>query len=317
MCPDPGLWMTIYGNSSGCGTLGHMDWRDVSRQQAGAVSRKQLGECGLTEDEIRGLVRRRDLIALLPGVYSARPVPASQLQRSWAGVLWSGGVLSHRSAAAMWNLPVAAPLDVHLSLPHRRHREIPPGVRMHRIVRDVDATTTLDGLQLTDRRTTIVDLLRTERLGSAIALADRALQQGWIVEGDLIVAVIAGRCRPGNAQLRQVIDRLEPGAEAESERILHDLLRRAGLTGWVPQYQVRVPGGIAVVDIAFPAERLAIEVDGRRYHDELSGRFESDRTRQNELQAQGWLVLRFTWRMLMDEPGAVVAKISQVLRRSG
>ncbi|HEX2308075.1 MAG TPA: hypothetical protein VHI14_07145 [Jatrophihabitantaceae bacterium] len=38
------------------------------------------------------------------------------------------------------------------------------------------------------------------------------------------------------------------------------------------------------------------------------GRFESDRLRQNELVAAGWRVLRFTWRMLYDDPDRVLAR---------
>jgi very-short-patch-repair endonuclease len=112
-----------------------------------------------------------------------------------------------------------------------------------------------------------------------------------------------------------LIRRLEPGAHAESERVLHRLLRAAGLTGWTAQFRVPLADRIAYVDVAFAGERLAIEVDGRRFHDEFSDHFENDRGRQNELMAHGWRVLRFTWRMLVDHPEAVVAKIIQLLGR--
>jgi very-short-patch-repair endonuclease len=70
------------------------------------------------------------------------------------------------------------------------------------------------------------------------------------------------------------------------------MLRRAGLRGWRAQYRIVLSGGVAYADVAFPLRRLAIEIDGRRHHDETSGRFESDRIRQNELVAAGWRVLR-------------------------
>jgi very-short-patch-repair endonuclease len=35
--------------------------------------------------------------------------------------------------------------------------------------------------------------------------------------------------------------------------------------------------------------------------------------RQNALVANGWLVLRFTWRMLREHPDVVVAAILQAL----
>jgi very-short-patch-repair endonuclease len=290
-----------------------VDWRDLARYHAGAISRAQLRSCGLTENEVRGLVRRRDLSCLLPGVYAPRPVPDSFLQRAWAAVLWSGGVLSHRSAAVPWELAVPRTPAIEISVAHSWRRRVPHGVRLHRLVRGVDGVTESAGLPLTDRVTTIVELLRSERIGIATSLLDRSLQRGWLGPADLTQAIVAGRCRPGNRQLRELIDSVEPGADAESERILHRLLRRAGLTSWVPQYRVQLPGRVAYIDVAFPEQRLAIEVDGRRYHDEFSDHFESDRTRQNELQAQGWRVLRFTWRSLNDDPRGALAKIIQLL----
>ena len=47
--------------------------------------------------------------------------------------------------------------------------------------------------------------------------------------------------------------------------------------------------------------------DERRSDEDL---FESDRWRQNALVADGWRVLRFTWRMLKEHPEVVVAAIS-------
>ncbi len=58
---------------------------------------------------------------------------------------------------------------------------------------------------------------------------------------------------------------------------------------------------------------LAIEVDGKLWHDELSDRFESDRRRQNELILAGWRILRFTWAMLRDRPDDVISRIVQAL----
>ena len=75
-----------------------MDWQDQARRQAGVISRDQLRRHDMSSDSIDGLVRRNALCVLLPGVYSPRPVPGSMNQREWAAVLWSGGVLSHRSA---------------------------------------------------------------------------------------------------------------------------------------------------------------------------------------------------------------------------
>jgi very-short-patch-repair endonuclease len=87
------------------------------------------------------------------------------------------------------------------------------------------------------------------------------------------------------------------------------LLRRAGVRDWRPNYPVWQGGElVAVLDVALPSARLAIEIDGWAYHSDVD-RFQQDRRRQNALVALGWTVLRFTWVDLTQRPGYVVAAI--------
>jgi very-short-patch-repair endonuclease len=68
------------------------------------------------------------------------------------------------------------------------------------------------------------------------------------------------------------------------------------------------------VDVAWPAARLAVELDGRAFHDTASA-FESDRARDRALAVAGWRVVRVTWRHLRDDPGAVVDDLRRLLSR--
>lgn len=259
------------------------------------------------------MVHRRELIEILPGVYSARPAPESMRQRLWAAVLWSGGVVSHRSAAELWRLPVPASSAVHVTVADRRFRYRVAGVATHRVPLRRLHTVRFDGLTITDRARTVIDLLRTESAGTAREVLDRALQQHWVREHDIVAAFRDEPGRTGNRQLRLLIAAVEPGAQAESERRLHQLLRNAGITGWVAQYEMRLPGGTRFVDVALPRQRIAIEVDGRRQHDDASDRFDDDRARSNELVALGWRVLRVTWNELVHHPDRIVAQLRTLL----
>ena len=277
------------------------------------ISRPQLLRCGLSDTRIDSLLRRRELCELLPAVYTPRPVPDSMRQRMWAAVLWSGGVISHHSAAALWRLSDGRLKTVHVTVADRRYRRRALGVRVHRVPLGRLQRTRFDGLPITDRSRTVIDLLRTEPYGFARDLLDRALQESWLSELDVMEAVRTEPCRTGNVQIRRLLAQIVPGAQAESERRLHRLLHRYGITGWVAQYCVRLPDGVAYIDVAFPVARIAIEVDGRKAHDHGSGRFDSDRVRQNELVALGWRVLRVTWNELTQRPDRVLAKIMQLL----
>lgn len=70
-----------------------------------------------------------------------------------------------------------------------------------------------------------------------------------------------------------------------------------------------VPGRRYRIDIALPAERIAIECDGWSNHGRFRKSHESDRERQNLLSVRGWLILRFTARQIFQDLPAVVATI--------
>jgi very-short-patch-repair endonuclease len=105
--------------------------------------------------------------------------------------------------------------------------------------------------------------------------------------------------------------RTEPWSAAE--RRAHRLLHEEGIKGWTANYPVDVCGYPYWVDIAFPAVKLAVEIDGREFH-EGTHVFERDRYRQNDIVNAGWRVLRFTPRMLQDRPAIVAATIRKALQ---
>lgn len=94
------------------------------------------------------------------------------------------------------------------------------------------------------------------------------------------------------------------GARSEAERRVVQLLRAAGIGGWHANYSV----GPYVVDIAFPAQRVAVEIDGWAFHSDTET-FQKDRVRQNWLSLHRWQVLRFTWLDITQDPRRVLAEI--------
>ena len=67
------------------------------------------------------------------------------------------------------------------------------------------------------------------------------------------------------------------------------------------------------VDVYIPVWRLIIEADGRRWHTRVAD-FERDRRRDNHATANGYAVLRFTYRMLRDSPDQCFSLIVQTGR---
>ena len=63
--------------------------------------------------------------------------------------------------------------------------------------------------------------------------------------------------------------------------------------------QVRIPG-VGRIDIGVVGTSVIIEVDGRTYHEDPVA-FEEDRRRDAELVARGYIVVRLSYRRVMED----------------
>jgi very-short-patch-repair endonuclease len=114
--------------------------------------------------------------------------------------------------------------------------------------------------------------------------------------------------RAGSRVLRVLLDSGPAFTRSEAESRFLDLVRRAELPA--PAVNVRVSG--CEVDFMWRRARLVVEIDGFAWHAHRDA-FERDRRRDANLIAEGITVMRVTWRQLMDEPFAVVARVARVL----
>lgn len=123
------------------------------------VSTGQLHDAGLGRGAIHHRVRRGWLHPRHRGVYAVGHARATWRGRLWAAVLACGGpdaaVVSHRSAAAVWDLlPVpTGPIDI-TTLGRCASQE---GIRVHR-ARSLEVVRDAEGLALTSVTCTLVDL---------------------------------------------------------------------------------------------------------------------------------------------------------------
>jgi very-short-patch-repair endonuclease len=146
-------------------------------------------------------------------------------------------------------------------------------------------------------------------LRNGSTLLDRVLQRHTSLS--ILIAVHErNRGRAGTSAADRLLRAAGEGGHSEAERILHRLLRSAGLTGWAAHVWDR---GFEI-DVAFAEQRLAIEVDGWAWHRDPA-RFNRDAERQNILVNAGWHVLRFTWHRLTLDPDGVLGEIRTALAR--
>ena len=103
--------------------------------------------------------------------------------------------------------------------------------------------------------------------------------------------------------------------ESGLEEAFLALVRAAGLPA--PRRQLSVDPGdgepMVRIDFAWPAQRLALETDSRRFHHTRT-RFEADRRKDQRLTLAGWQVIRITDRQLAEDPARIVRLVARLLR---
>lgn len=216
------------------------------------------------------------------------------------------GATAHGRTAAWWHgITDRPPVLVEVTVPRRRRAGVVSGVRVRRRDLHRNDVATFRQLQVTAVPLTVLEAAVAGPDGSE--LLDRALQQ-WVHLEMLCRVHERNLGRRGSAEATALLAAAADEASSRAERLLHRLLRRAGIEGW--RVGCRSLG--YEIDVAFPARRLAVEVDGWAWHSGVD-RFRWDRQRQNALVNAGWRVLRFTWHDLTARPEAVIAEIRAAL----
>jgi very-short-patch-repair endonuclease/predicted transcriptional regulator of viral defense system len=287
-------------------------WQLVESQH-GVVTRAQLRSLGYSPKAIAHRLERRRLHRVWRGVYVLGRPELSIEGRWMAAVLacGSGAVLSHGSAAALWEMRAPTSGRIEVSVPGRSHRH-PRGLAVHRRASlSAGDRTRHRGIPVTSPVCTLVDLatqLSRSRLEAAINEADKR----GLTDPEALRAAIEGFSRrPGLAVLRRTLDRRTfTLTDSELERRFLPLARSAGLG--LPQTGRRLNG--FRVDFHWPELGLVVETDGLRYH-RTPAQQARDRTRDQAHAAAGLTALRFTHAQIRHEPEHVRATLIAVAKR--
>lgn len=303
----------------------------ASRQHL--ADRSALRAAGIGSDAVARYVADGRLVRVLRGVYSPGNLPAfrkhlvsegltdpAYLAHVRAALMSLGGTAAAggRTAAVLWAFDMLVePAKVELVVPASRRRDkLPTGVtlRRHRAGLCLDeAVLGLDPVRLLSPTATVLDCALTRPLREAVAIADSALRGRRVSLADLHQLVETHRRHPKGVRLRRVVDLVDPQCGSILESALRVLLAQHGLH---PETQVTMRDAfgriIGRVDFLFRDQRLVVECDGRRWHDPEDAR-ERDRVRGNELERNGWRLIRVTWHDVMHRPDDVVKLVRDCL----
>ena len=275
------------------------------------MSSEQLRALGATRREVGHRLSCGRLIPLHRGVYAVGHRALGPRARHVATLLAAGpgAFLSHRSAAARWQMLPDRAGSVELTIVGRRDRSRPGLVVHHAYHLPAGELARRDGLPLSAPFRTLLELATVApaaELEHAVAEAQvlRLLTAEQLDDG---LEAAAGR--RGAGRLRAVLGADEAAPTRNRfERAFLRLVMDAGL----PRPEVNVRVGRFERDFLWPRHRVVVEVDGWAAHGHRTA-FERDRARDAELVALGYVVLRFTWRQVTREPMLVAARLAQVL----
>ena len=292
---------------------------ELSDAQGGAVSRRQVTNLGMTDDQIARSLRRDWQPSGLPGVYLTFTGPVAHLSRCWTALLYAGtgAALCLDTAAWIWGLRDEPPDDVHIMIVSDRRVKKQPGMRIH-------LRTHLPGRRHPARVPTVVRLEET-----VLDMADRATPdeviglvlracQRRLTTPDRIRSAADGRATMRHRQLvTDLLDEAVNGVQSTLERrYLHDVERAHGLPRGARNMAEEQTSRRRYRDVRYLRYCLVVELDGRAAHPQ--DRRELDDLRDNDLLLdEGTRTLRYGWRSVAVHPCETAGQVVELLRSGG
>jgi len=219
-----------------------------------------------------------------------------------------GAVLSHHSAAALWELLRPINGSIHISVPSTSGRAAQRGIHLHRCrTLSTPAEPSPSPSYLPSRGGRGRRLLTTKRHAIPVTTIQRTIKD-----------LRTSRLLPPHL-LRRAIRQAEHKGHhlegIESDRTRSDL-ESAFLALYrrhrIPPPEVNVKLGRHEVDFLWREERLVVEADFFAYH-RGSIAFEDDHARDLDLRQLGFSILRFTDAQLEEEPDRIAADVAAAL----
>jgi hypothetical protein len=299
-----------------------VDWaRHIEQTLAdhgGLATRQQL-LARVPRTVLDGYVGRRFLDRVFPRVYcrAGRHRDDRLVLRAALAHVGPGAALSHLTALHLHGAhPLTRPL--HLTVDHDTRRAGARDLVVHRRLRfDVasEQCTVRAGLPVTALPRSLVDswplLSRVERRPLLLETVRRRRTTAHALR-----AALAERPNvAGHAALAQTIELIADGCQSELEVMgVLTVFTHRSLPRGIGQYRIPLPDGVAVhADRAWPEVKLAVEMDGARFHTSPEDR-QRDLARDAALAAIGWVVLRFTYAEVLRDPDGVRARVLAVHR---
>lgn len=213
------------------------------------VTRSNLREAGLTDRQIDSRIKTEQLTAVHRGVFLLGGGEPDFEQRCLAAALASEGWISHRAAAALFDLRRMEREHVDVTVTGRRRALSLAGVSAHWTGKLEDSEcTSVSGIPVTAPARTLLDVAGLVPPAVLEGALDDALVRRLthLPEIERMLQGLGGRGHPGIARFRRLVSERVGGqrpTESPLEDELFALIRRFGLPEPVRQFPLRLPSG--------------------------------------------------------------------------
>lgn len=237
---------------------------------------------------------------------------------------------SHATAFLLWDFPGFLPGSddprIHISRPDTMAIPRRRGVAGHVGQFFDDEITSLDGVLITSRARTWLDVSRKMSIDELTVAADHLLrvprpgfegrEAPYATPEQLADMLDRHKGTPGIQKARLALEQARIGADSAPETRLRLALERAGL----PEAQLNVPtllsaGVVRQPDLSYPEHRVAVEYEGDGHSE--PAQIVRDIAREEDYASAGWFLVRLSKRHMTHGARSAVAKVSRALLSQG
>ncbi|MBG0739206.1 hypothetical protein IV500_07355 [Paeniglutamicibacter antarcticus] len=237
--------------------------------------------------------------------------------------------VAHESAFVMWKfpgfLPGAEGSSVHIARPDTAAIVRRRGVIGHRGQFFDDEVTCLNGVWITTRTRTWLDISRRMSVDELTVVADHLIRiprprfeprsVPYATVADLADMLDRHQGTPGIRKARLALQQARIGADSAPETRLRLAVVRAGLPEPELNRGLELGNATREPDLSFPLYRVAAEYDGSSHSE--SDQVVRDIRREEDFAAGGWIQVRISKRHMADDAKAAVSKIRAALLSRG
>lgn len=261
-------------------------------EHGGIARTAQLRSDGATPALLRNAVAAGALRRVRRGWYATARVPPEVV-----AAVRCGGRVSCLTALTMQGVWMIKDVRVHVCVSEHGQRRRQQNVVLHwrNPVRGLRYP--MDGICAA-----LEQLARCRPVIEVIIAADSILNRGLADYADVISSLSATEVG------RQAMVLIDGASDSGIETLVRVPLVRRGIQ---LQTQAFIPG-VGFVDILV-GDRLVLELDGEEWHTE--GNFETDRERDAKLVVAGYIVIRASYRQVMDHWPELERRILTLIRR--